>query len=207
MTNIWRDRYLRTRHMVQKTIREYNEKPTLKAYLEIFLTLITISMFGVFAIRPTIITIGKLLQEIKAKETTLTTMKQKIDNLKIAQEIYTREKEKIMLIDDAIPETPKPDLLALQIEILSKENNVGILNLGIEDTTLVGRLPEEDDHALSFTLNVYANYFDLVRFAKNIETIRRPIKYDALSINISSAKNNGNLYMSLKNLSTPYLPK
>src|SRR3989339_1895714 len=102
MSTNWIDRYARSRYMVQKTIREYNERPSLKAYVEIFLTLTAISLFGLFAIRPTLITIGKLLQEIEAKKSTLTTMNEKIGNLRTAEDLFARESEKIKLVKEAI---------------------------------------------------------------------------------------------------------
>ena len=116
MTTTWRDRYIRSRYIIQKTIRDYNEKPALRAYLEIFLTMAAISLFGIFAIRPTIITIGKLLQEIKAKEQTINTMKEKINNLNAARDLYNRESDKIDLVSEAIPKEPQPDILALQLQ-------------------------------------------------------------------------------------------
>jgi len=133
MSTTFRDRYLRSKYIVQKTIHDYSEKPALRAYLEIFLTLITVSLFGIFAIRPTLITIGRLLQEIKAKESTLTVMNDKVSDLLVAKDLYNREEDKINLIDEAVPKSPKPDNLALQIEELTKKDGVLINNLTIEE--------------------------------------------------------------------------
>ena len=207
MSTNWKDRYLRSRYMVQKTIREYNEKPSLKAYVEIFLTLTAISLFGLFAIRPTLTTIGKLLQEIEAKKTTLTTMNEKIRNLRTAQDLFTRESEKIKLVREAIPEFPNPDNLILQIEELAKTKNVTIDNMSIEDTKIIGELPPNDDGVLQLTLYTVGEYQDLIMFASEIEDLRRPVKYNGLTINMASSSDGKLLFMSIKDPSTPYITK
>lgn len=190
--------------MAQRAIRELNEKPAMRAYLEIFLTLITISLFGIFAIRPTMITIGRLLQEIKLKESTLATMNKKIADLNAAKDLYTKESEKIKLIEEAIPRSPQPDLIALQIEGLARENNVNIKNLGIEDTKILGTPTPEDDGVLTLTLNLSGEYQGLISFAKGMEDLRRPIMYDGLSLSLVQGKDSRALFMTLENLSTPY---
>lgn len=190
--------------MAQRAIRELNEKPAMRAYLEIFLTLITISLFGIFAIRPTMITIGRLLQEIKLKESTLATMNKKIADLNAAKDLYTKESEKIKLIEEAIPRSPQPDLIALQIEGLARENNVNIKSLGIEDTKILGTPTPEDDGVLTLTLNLSGEYQGLISFAKGMEDLRRPIMYDGLSLSLVQGKDNRALFMTLENLSTPY---
>ncbi len=207
MSNTFRDRYLRSRFLVQKAIREYSEKPALRAYMEILLTLTAISLFGIFAIRPTVITIGKLLQEIKAKEETLITMNEKVENLNTAKELYIRESEKIKLVEEAIPRQPEPDLLALQIEGLAKDNSISVNSLTIEDTKILGTALPDDDQTLGITLNTSGSYSDLIKFAKDVENLRRPIKYDGLSITAVPTKDGAVLYMSLDNLSTPYTIK
>jgi len=190
--------------MAQRAIRELNEKPAMRAYLEIFLTLITISLFGIFAIRPTMITIGRLLQEIKLKESTLATMNKKIADLNAAKDLYTKESEKIKLIEEAIPRSPQPDLIALQIEGLARENNVNIKSLGIEDTKILGTPTPEDDGVLTLTLNLSGEYQGLISFAKGMEDLRRPIMYDGLSLSLVQGKDSRALFMTLENLSTPY---
>ncbi len=195
---------MRSKNMAQRAIRELNEKPAMRAYLEIFLTLITISLFGIFAIRPTMITIGRLLQEIKLKESTLATMNKKIADLNAAKDLYTKESEKIKLIEEAIPRSPQPDLIALQIEGLARENNVNIKSLGIEDTKILGTPTPEDDGVLTLTLNLSGEYQGLISFAKGMEDLRRPIMYDGLSLSLVQGKDSRALFMTLENLSTPY---
>lgn len=202
-----RDRYLRSKYLVQKTIHDYSKKPALRAYLEIFLTLIAISLFGLFAIRPTLITIGKLLQDNKTKQDTLAVMNQKLKNLTAARDLYTKEGDKIKLIDEAIPSEPKPDNLALQVEELSKQDVVSVIHMSIDDTKILGKVDDPSKQDLNFTLSLYGYYNDLTKFARDLEKMRRPIHYDSLTITQDQGSNGTALFMTFKNLSTPFLYK
>ena len=204
MRNTLRERYLITRRMVQKAIREYNEKPALRAYLEIFLTLAAISLFGIFAIRPTAKTIGSLLKEIDAKEETLKIMDEKIDNLNAAKDLYTREEEKIKLLDEAIPRQPKPETIALQIEQLSNEKGVSLEQMSIEGVKILGE-EENEDQTIALTLGVSGSYLNLINFAEGLENLRRPVKYDALTLVAGETREGKSLTLGLNNLMTVYM--
>src|SRR3989304_359109 len=204
MTTTWRDRYIRSRYIIQKPIRDYNEKPALSAYLEIFLTMAAISLFGIFAIRPTIITIGKLLQEIKAKEQTINTMKEKINNLNAARDLYNRESDKIDLVSEAIPKEPQPDILALQLQELSMSDNISLHGMTIEDAKILGEISPDDDKTLTFSLNLSGDFFSLVKFGEDIENLRRPVKFDRIQISSTRIGEVSTLNMSFENLHTPY---
>ena len=189
--------------MAQRAIREYNEKPALRAYMELFLTLLAISLFGLFAIRPTVKTIGNLIKEIEAKNETLKIMNEKINNLNTAKDLYTKEASKIKLVDDAVPNQPKPDILALQIEQLSIEKKVVIDSMSIEGVTILGE-SDNDKQDISLSLSIAGTYFDLINFAEGLQELRRPIKYDVISLTPDSVEGDI-LMMKLDNLSTPYL--
>ncbi len=192
--------------MVQKAIREYHEKPALRAYIEIFLTLLTISLFGIFAIRPTVKTIGVLLKEIEAKQSTIKTMDEKIANLNSAKNLYMNEKEKIQLVKEAIPQKPEPDVLALQITELSKSVGVDITSMSLEGVTIIG-VPAEEDNILSFSLSVRGNYQQLLDFARRLEELRRPVKFDSISLSSEEEKDVRAIRLDFSGLKTPYLSK
>jgi Tfp pilus assembly protein PilO len=170
--------------------------------MELFLTLLAISLFGLFAIRPTVKTIGNLIKEIEAKNETLKIMDEKINNLNIAKDLFTKEAAKIKLVNDAVPNQPKPDILALQIEQLSIEKKVVIDSMSIVGVTILG---ESDDNKqdISLSLSVTGTYFDLINFAESLQELRRPIRYDGISLTPEKAE--GVLKMNLDNLATPYL--
>lgn len=172
----------------------YKKRQDLRLFLEILLSLTAISFFGLFAIRPTFVTIGSLLNQIRSKEELLAQMETKITNLESAQAVYSRELPRISLLDSAIPEAPTPESYVRQLEGLASANNVSLQGLTIGETTLLGRgeiIREDEDvtalpegaKGISVTMTAAGSYADLASFLTNLENLRRPVLIDVLSFN------------------------
>ena len=86
MAGGWRSNYLRYRSFFLNIYNVYKRRPDLKMFMEILLSLGTISFFAAFALRPTALTIVDLLEQIDEKETTIEKMDQKIQNLLLSRE-------------------------------------------------------------------------------------------------------------------------
>jgi hypothetical protein len=212
----WKERYASTKNLLTKTIQVYNQKPDLKAYLELFLSLATIVIFGLFAIRPTLINIGKLLTEIKAKEDVVNTMNQKIENLKTAQEIYNQDKYQVDVAKLAILDEPSPQTLIRQIEAASQNNSVSLTGLSISGVDLLGvtntQVTSEtaqslaDENILTFSVTATGDFNPLISFLKELENLRRPIKLNEVILGkVNSAQGESVLQLSLTKLTLPYL--
>ncbi|OGM13828.1 hypothetical protein A3A76_04935 [Candidatus Woesebacteria bacterium RIFCSPLOWO2_01_FULL_39_23] len=211
----WRQKYATSRNLFTKTMASYSQKPSLKAYLEILLSLFTISILGIFAIRPTTITIGKLYNEIKAKEETIKRMDQKIQNLKNADELYNKEKSRLAMLKVAIPGNPEPDALIRQIEALSIETSVRTTALSTAPLYLLGEPPPDPsqevlstsgEKKVNLALILEGSFDNLSAFIKGLENLRRPISIGSLHLE----KGQGGieevfLTLNLNNLSVPYL--
>src|SRR3972149_11044320 len=95
----WRNNYLRYKSYFLNVVGSYRERADIRVYLEILLSLVTVSIFSIFALRPTLLTIAHLTREIQSKQQTLKTMEDKIGNLGQAQSLYDRERAKIALLE------------------------------------------------------------------------------------------------------------
>ncbi|MEJ2441504.1 MAG: hypothetical protein P8Y06_01110, partial [Patescibacteria group bacterium] len=78
----WRKDYLRYRSYFLNIVGVYKQRKDLRMFLELLLTLVTVSFFAAFALRPTLLTIIELLKEIDTKEETLTKMSTKIQEIR-----------------------------------------------------------------------------------------------------------------------------
>lgn len=192
----WRRNYLRYRRFFLTFFASYQDREGLKIFLEILLTLVTISLFSLFALRPTLITIAQLIKEIESKKATIATMDQKIDNLSLAQTIYDAEIGKIRLLEITVPHTPTPETFARQLEGLAAKYSVSILSISTSETTLLGANSSEEPESvdgtpvgskgeISFTTRISADYTQLFNFLGEIDKLRRPFDLDTLSINLS----------------------
>ncbi len=192
----WRGGYLRYKSFFLNVIATYKRRKDLKMFLEIILSLITISFFAVFALKPTVLTIAELIKEIETKEEVVAKMEEKIQNLDRAQSLYSQEETNILLLKDAIPSTPAPDSFARQIEGAISKHSISILGISIGEATLVGeeksQRKKEDFEALpgggqgiSFSISASGDYQALAAFLSTLQNLRRPIKMDAATINSS----------------------
>lgn len=134
----WRRNYIRQKGYFLNIIRQYKERTDIRVYLEIILSLLTISIFSIFALRPTLLTIAELLQEIKGKEEVLTQMNTKIGNLTSAQLLYDQNRGNINILKSTVPDYPQPDVILRQFEGLSQQNNLTLNNFSLDDAPLKG---------------------------------------------------------------------
>jgi Tfp pilus assembly protein PilO len=183
--------------------------------MELFLSLATVSLFGIFAIRPTLITIAELLKEIESKKQIISTMNEKIQNLNQAQSLYDEEKQNIDLLKSAIPKEAEPDRYVRQIEGVVSQNPVTILSLSLGKTNLLGGetsaatsadnapLPEGAS-GLSFTINASSDFPVLALFVSSLESLRRPYQLDSLVINTSETETTKELILVIT-ARAPYL--
>jgi len=211
----WRKDYLRYRSYFLNIVNVYKQRQDFKAFLELILTLATVSFFALFALKPTILTVIELLKEIDAKEKTVEKMNTKIQNLQQAQTLYVQEETKIKLLETAIPDDPAPDLFVRQIEGLATSYPVNLLGITIGEVTLLGEekvkkstdklqpLPEESK-GINFSISIAGSYQGLVNFLSALEDMRRPVKIDALNIISPQLEETQNLVLVVTGR-TPYL--
>jgi len=92
--------------------------------LEIGGTFFLISFFTFFAIKPTFLTISSLLGDIKSKELLTKELKTKINDVILAQDMFSQVQEKYSLIDSSLPINPRFYQANSQVVGLSKNNQI-----------------------------------------------------------------------------------
>lgn len=213
----WRKEYARYRDFYLNIVSLYKKRQDLRIYLEVILSLTTVSVFIALALRPTVITISELYKEIENKEDIVTKLDEKIKNIGLAQETFTQEETKIALTKTSIPGTPVPESYVKQIEGLAIQNNLSLLGVSVGEVTLVGvakkgsiqeteltSLPE-GANGVTFSISVSGNYQQLFSFISGLETLRRPLKIDNLSITTSKTQEGTNRLVLLVSGRVPYL--
>ena len=211
----WRRNYLRYRRFFLTFFARYQDRQDLRMFLEILLSLATISLFSLLALRPTLVTIAQLIKEIESKKQVVAVMEAKIKNLTAAQTLYDSEINKIRLLDTSIPKNPSPDKFIRQVEGLSSRHSVGVLSMSIAETALIGKDESEQEQSVDgtvlgskgeviFTARVTANYQELYNFLTEFDKMRRPINIDSLSLSLSGTDQGILLVLSL-NGKIPYM--
>ncbi len=201
----WRKQYLRYKAYLNNVLGHYQRRAGVRVYLEIFLSLATVSLFSVFALRPTLLTIAELIKDIEAKKNVVAVLDEKISNLTRAQLLYDQERKRIQLLASAIPNKPEPEILIRQVEGVSSKNATNVNSLTLGPTVILGTSkpaqpndkPTETDN-VSFSLTTSAEYPLLLDLISDIESLRRPVIIDSLNINTSEGKEGKTLTLSVQ---------
>jgi len=214
----WRKDYVRYRTLFHNLVAQYRGRSDLKAYLEVLLSLVTISIFIAFALRPTLITIAQLLKDIDAKKQIVVKMDSKIQNLAQARSAYDAEKANILLLENAIPKQATPALFARQIERLIGTHPVTVISIVEGKGTILGAktkdtaeeeqsiLPQGTsgtDFSISLSPQVN-NYQMLAAFLSDFEKLRIFPVIDGILITKGQEKDGRTITMFIRG-EMPYL--
>ncbi len=168
---------------LQNIVILYKQRQDLRSYLEILLSVVTIIIFVIFAIKPTLVTITDLITKIQSQQETSNKLDEKIKNLGTAQNLYAKEESKINILQEAVPDNPDVAGYIRQIEGLIKKENLTTLNLGASQVDLTGA--SVSAQILGTTISVSGDHTKLENLMKNIENLRRPSNLIKISESIS----------------------
>lgn len=206
MQRSWRENYLRYKSFLLNTVDRYEERTDVRIYLEILLSLITISVFSVFALRPTLLTIAELIKEIEAKEELVNKLDNKIETITTAQILYDKQRSNIQLLKRSIPSNPKTDSLIYQLEGLVEKNGLMAQKLTINEIPLLKtktvQKPQDpnkkaDSTFIDFDVQISGDYTLLLSFMADVEKLLRPIKISNTSIISQQDDETGDITLKL----------
>ena len=190
----WRKQYYQYRKYFANIIVLYKKRPDLKMFLELLLSLITISIFAFFALKPTFFTISQLLKDIETKKQTIAQMDQKITNLTTAQNTYNLELNHISLLETAVPDTPSPNSFIRQVEAVAQKNNVTVLGVSVGEATLAGEV-QETSGLIDVSISISGDYSALTSFLDDFQNLRRPPLIETVSLSLASQETTTNIVL------------
>ncbi len=174
----WRTEYHRYHRYFLNTKTLYRRRDVV-IYTGITLTLATITFFSFFAVKPTVTTIASLVKEIDSKKTIDQKLQIKINSLRQAQTNYSLISDKLIIVNQVLPQEPDLIDLIYQIEVLTQKNNVAIKSVAFGPSYLSG---EEESKkkisqypAINFSLGLTGNFESINNFATSLENLRRSI--------------------------------
>lgn len=198
----WKKNYVRYKTVLLGSLDQYQRRADIKVYLEIILSLLTISIFSIFALRPTLITIAQLIKDIDSKKETLAKMESKLAKLDEAQILFDRERDNIANLRIAIPFTPAPNIYIRQVEGVASKT-AGVTNMTIGEAAILGSnttAVKKTELDLVFPENVVPtdvsisaksslnNYSASYEFFKSIENLRTPLKIGSFTLGLDQSQ-------------------
>lgn len=197
MATPWKSQNQFYRKYMFDLMKTYRGRPDLQIFTEIILSLIAVIIFGVFAIKPTFVTVATLITDISEKERVIAILDEKIQNLSTAQNEFQTNSEALSLLDKSIAREPLPAHYIRQVEAAAALHSVKLVHVQTENMNLKGTpvasaattqadtstVPFPEDAipaALSFTIS--GDFQNLEAFAKTLEELRMPLAIVRTSI-------------------------
>ncbi|MDO8618493.1 MAG: hypothetical protein Q7R49_00950 [Candidatus Daviesbacteria bacterium] len=177
------NRYSRYYTFIQPTLR----LPIVKKYGAYTLTIITIVIFIIFAIKPTIETISVLQQKLANSEDILQKVNQKVQNLQSGRQNYSALGTNVIgKINTSIPLSVSLKSLVDPLETAANTNQASISALQVDPIVISERDPNSTSFNLSkiiFTFNTEGDFQTLLRVLKQIQNSPRLTEIDSIVFN------------------------
>lgn len=177
-----------------------------QAYTLVVLSLLTISFFGFFAVRPTLKTIASLRKQIEDRTLLNTQLEEKINALINAQENYQQIEARLPLVYSLLPHKAEFPRLLRHLELLADSNNATISSIQFEpvvvyakdgvivDATDSSELEQKDESTaiadpatpIPFTLSVKGTYEELMSFLRQLTQLERIITLEAMDLTLEN---------------------
>lgn len=217
MATNWRDQYQRYREFYLNIQALYKQRADLRAFLEIILSLSTVLIFLLFALKPTALTIISLYNEIKEKQQTVATLDKKISDLASATKLMAANQQFIPDVNAAVSDSARPDLIVQQVQSLAAKDSVTLLGVSIgevnvigtnkKDSSGVGTTPLPDNaNPMSVSISVKGDYSSVVQLVKDFESLRMTTKIDIVTISASDTEQ-GRVIVAIISGRVPFLGK
>ncbi|MBM3205589.1 hypothetical protein FJZ41_01910 [Candidatus Shapirobacteria bacterium] len=177
----WQTEYHRYQRYFTDLTKFYQNKKV-RTYTTIILSLLTVTFFIVFTIRPTLKTIAQLFRQTKDQKQVVVELDKKINNLAEAQSNYLTIESDLFLVDEALPQKAEVTLLAKQLEALAARSGIAIVNLRFTEITLKeGQIPPGEKKEINFSFNALGDYQNLKSFLVTLMSLRRIVLVEAFS--------------------------
>ncbi len=187
----WKTEYHRYRRYFTDLSHFYKNEKT-RTYTTIVLSLLTVTFFIFFAIRPTLKTIAQLIRQTKDQKTVAAELEKKINNLSEAQRNYLTVEPNLLLIEEALPQKAEVSLLSKEIETLARRSGIVIVNLRFSEVNLVGEQKNNkgEKQKVKFSFNALGSYPNLKSFLSDVMNLRRIVLVEAFSFQTGKSDSN-----------------
>lgn len=158
--------------------------------LEISFTLVVVTFFVIFAIRPSVVTIAALFGEVKAKQEFSTLMRSQISKIVEAQDIYAQIQSRSSSIDKALGLSPNFVYSKNQILWLASTSQVNIESIGFVPPPKIND-PKQLNNPLksvSARFNFVGNYESTLNFLSQLVQLKKVGQISRFSISLPLAQ-------------------
>ena len=195
---------------IKHNLLKFYEQPVAKVSLELFLSLIAVLFFAIFAIRPTMVTMSDLLKEIEDKERIDEQLGRKVAALSSVQSEYIQLQDRLILLNEMIPSHPQVMYSLKVIEKLASDQDLLITSISvpeIPDETPIDlsaiTLEQVTRTDLPVSISVSGKYPQIRSFIESMLDYRRSFIVDTIVFHTQELQGNNDLETSIT-ITMPY---
>lgn len=154
-------------------------KSTNRAYTSVIFSFLAVSLFGWYAIRPTMQTIFTLKREISDRTTVDKQMEDKLSALIEAQATFENIQNSLPVLSEALPKNSDPVQAAVQLRGLADETGISVKGLSVPSVDLVSQTVKSANPttgkivSVPLTITISGNYAQVKEFLTGITNLRR----------------------------------
>ncbi|MBI2431038.1 MAG: type 4a pilus biogenesis protein PilO [Candidatus Levybacteria bacterium] len=171
-----------TYRRLYKNLSPFFKEEKTQNFTTLALTLVALSLFGLFAINPTITTIVHLRKQLTDSRYVEQKLQEKIANLNSLQQAYTSLKNDIPIIIAAMPQKPQVPLFTAQIQRVAIENQITIIRLQVFQVELSKNQKQEKYGSFGFALDVEGAQNNLTKFLSSLVGFERIISIENIAL-------------------------
>jgi hypothetical protein len=162
-------------------IKKQQENRRFVRAVEISATFTLITFFMFFAIKPTLLTISSLKGDIESKKILKAALKEKINKVILAQDLFSQVQEKYQIVNSSLPDRPAYYEAASQILKNGKDTNIQVDNLSFNLQDLESQKIDPNVQSYSVSVGVVGSFNSGLKLASELLKNRRIINISAVN--------------------------
>lgn len=175
-----------------KFVKKQSENQRFMKTLETSATFFLITIFGLFAIRPTFVTISALIGEIKAKEILASQMRDRIKSVVKAQENYALVQEKYSIIESSLPDGYRFYNSSSQFQAAFQNNQMKPRQISYGFQSVANKQPNTNLDNYTLRTGTSSDFSQILNFIGKILNIKRLIDINQISFSLDNSSGSEN---------------
>ncbi len=191
---------------IRETLLQFYERPVAAVSVELIFSLFAVIFLILLAIRPTLVTISDLIKEIDDKKQLNQLLSQKVAALSTVQGTFQDNQQQLLVLDEALPPSPRLGEALQVLEQLASENGVSVVSLDVKEVppeTMVENSLYQERKNLLLHLNVSGEFTALHQFIETLRSVRRLFVVDSITFSFSESSGKKQL-QALLNINLQY---
>jgi len=183
MNKTYKEKYRHYKEYLLKKTKELSKQPAVKASANLTFTILLVLFFGLFAIKPSLLTLGQLLKELQEKQKINQALEEKIEILQQLKTVYTEASSYLPLADQALPAQAELKQLVCQLNFLAAAYGLKLESVSLAEFDLLTDSSSEkgaEVKNLKFKISALGSFNGLKNFLADLEKLNRLVQVDSV---------------------------